>query len=466
MNMKAYDLDLDEFELEEKSQRKRDAQEDMSGEGLVIASEWAKAGQDYHPRTRADKVSKLAPGVYSWKVDQFGKWWLHKESNRFEFGFKVYDANKEIIDRIVKYWNKVGGSLGVLMNGTRGSGKSMCVQQLANRLIKERQVPVLVVHVPIPLQIVLASIQQDMVIVFDEFEKTHDDEHQQMLLSVVDGMSRSKHDRLFLFTTNVANINESFQDRPSRIRYCFEFDRAPDEIIDGLIRDMLPERLQHFKQSIYDYLETRKVCTIDVVKAVISETEIFEADPSTFEDVLNIAKGEPPSFTIEIVDKNDMVVKTFSYYFKLPRSRSAYAPMLVGSKTAIKSYIQNNQQVYIQDSYSGETIIILDKDPSDNVWLAHLCSRKSKTPWKDFKIAEEMSLWWDERPSNWSFPYHPDDEKDAKKREEIESIWDDCERAGTVHGTDKKATFRIRITPNRDSGPIRNYEAYQAYDFD
>jgi len=266
--------------------------------------EWARSGTHFYPITRADKTAKLPGGVYRFVQPKMEPWYMDRVSDRFEFSFKVYDASSKVINRICSFWKANGGNLGILMNGLRGAGKTMTAQLLANKYISEANIPVLVIRDPIPLQIVFDNVHQDMVIIFDEFEKTHDERLipgvQQALLSTIDGMSRSAHNRLIIFTTNTIEINENFRDRPSRIHYKFEFSRVANEIIEGLIRDSLPQHLQHFKSDIMLFLNTRDICTIDIVKAVIAEVRTFEESPLTFEGILNIAKGEPPSYSIHL----------------------------------------------------------------------------------------------------------------------------------------------------------------------
>ena len=213
-------------------------------------TEWAQAGTAFTPRSRADKVKRLSGGVYHFVQPMMGPWFLNRSHNAFEFPYKIYDASEHIIKRIKTYWSVNGGNLGVLMNGIRGTGKTLTAQLLANDLIKELDVPVLVVKDPIPLDAVLHEVKQDFVIIFDEFEKSHEEPDQQRLLSAIDGMSRSAYKRLFVFTTNNTTIDENFKDRPSRIHYQFEFARISDEIIDMLIEDSLPEDLKHFKTDI------------------------------------------------------------------------------------------------------------------------------------------------------------------------------------------------------------------------
>ena len=421
---------------------------------LDTTNEWARSGTSFHARTRADKVKVLPPGVYTYRQSMTG-WWLERTSPKFEFPFKVYNASGDIINRIKRYWQRNTGNLGVLMNGLRGAGKTMTAQLLANDLIEEEGLPVLVVRNPIPLQIVFTAVQQNMVVIFDEFEKTHDNENQQQLLSTIDGMSRSSFDRLIIFTTNKTEIDANFRDRPSRIHYKFEFMRVADEIIEGLIDDSLPEDLIRFKPDIFEFLNSRAICTIDIVKAVISEVVTFRESPLEFEGMLNVAKGEPPAYTIEILHpEKNTVVNVFSHYFRLSGTNSYTTSLLAGNQRSVDKFRDNGSPYTIHSRGwdGGSRIMLLDKCEEEGCFLAKLAAPRSKTIFKGFHFLEDAQLWLDNRPEDFKFPYSPDIvAKDPEAREALEDLWYQAQEAGTQYGTGDAAVFKIRITPNRDT---------------
>lgn len=428
---------------------------------LTTETEWARSGTTFSARTRADKTKKLPGGIYRYVATMTG-WYLDRTSDRFEFPFKVYDSSQDVIDRIKTFWKTNGTNLGVLLNGLRGAGKTMAAQLLSNDLIDEFDIPVLVIRNPIPLQVVFDNAQQDMIIIFDEFEKTHNErEHpgaQQQLLSTIDGMSRSTHRRLFLFTTNDTNINVNFVDRPSRIHYKFEFKRVADEVIEGLIDDGLPVNLQHFKQEIFDFLNTRDICTIDIVKSVIAEVRTFEESPLQFEDMLNIAKGQPPAFSIHVINpETGEILDTISSYFKLDQSYARYAPLLSGNRRSIESFIANGHRVDIHSRHwnGGMTVSLVEKCDEDDCWLAEVRLPQDKTIWAEYAFLHKATLWLDEKPSGWKLPSPTTARKDDKIRESIEEKFEDSECAGTVYGTGKRGTFKIKIEPNRDYAPSK-----------
>jgi hypothetical protein len=431
----------------------------MEIEGAVMATrnEWAVNGSSFFASTRADKVKCLPAGVYEFKASLTG-WWLDRTGDEFEFPFKVYNASQHIIDRVCKYWDTHGGNLGVLMNGLRGAGKTMTAQLLANKLIREKNLPVLVVRSPVPLQLIFNAVQQDMLVIFDEFEKTHSIENgeQQQLLSTIDGMSRSSHSRLIIFTTNSERINENFKDRPSRIHYKFQFDKVADEVIDGLINDSLDADLMQYKLDILAFLSTRDICTIDIVKAVIAEVQAFRESPLQFENILNIAKGQPPAFTVNVIDPdNGEVMKTVDRYFKLAENGQYYTSLLLGNAQSILEMKKGGQTFYISShSWAGRTSIkLLEKAEEDGCWLGEVGLPFSKTPWAAFECLRNDDgnvFWQDAQPAKWKLPSPKSVAGDEKAENNIREMFDSAKAAGTVHGG-KKVILKLHIEANHST---------------
>ncbi len=417
--------------------------------------EWARSGTIYSPRSRADVEKLMPPGVYSYGATPFG-WFLKRESDDFEFSFKVYDASESIINRIVKHWSATSTNLGVLMNGLRGAGKTMTAQLLANRLIKDKHLPVLVIRSPIPLEEVLGVMHQDMVVIFDEFEKSHNDKQQQALLSTIDGMSRSQFRRLFIFTTNSTALNENFKDRPSRIHYQFEFARVAPEVIEGLISDSLPERLQHLRNEIVDFLDTRHICTIDIVKAVIAEVKTFEESPRVFEHMLNVSKGEPPAYRIVVVDENGIEQEVYEDYFKPSLETGSQKSLLLGgNKRAIEDFIAGSEAVLITaTSWKGVLCVnLLEKCVQADTWLVHLSVPFDKTPYAEYSCCyrnPSLRLFRDEMPAGWSLPAPKKVEESDDLAQQVRRAYDKAIHSNTLFGTGQRQIFRVRIMANRN----------------
>lgn len=430
--------------------------------------EWARSGTRFYARPCADKFPILPGGVYRFVAPRNKPWFLERTAERFDFPFKIYNASGDIIKRICTHWAHHGGNLGVLMNGLRGAGKSVTAKLTANRLRDEMDLPILVIREPIPLDVVFDNVQQHMIVIFDEFEKSHDEDlypgSQQRLLSTIDGMSGSVFNRLILFTTNSTDINENFKDRPSRIHYKFEFNRVADEIIEGLIDDGLPEHLIHFKEDIFQFLNTREICTIDIVRSVIKEVLAFEESPIQFEEMLNVAKGEPPSFTVSIVEENtNAVLTTLDYFFRLGYGEQRWSPLLNGNKRALEDFDRNGQSVSVSHNCWGGniTLSLLEAcEDEDGYFLAKVSLPRRKTFYEEYNFLYDYSLWLDNQPKGWEpLPTAEEAKKDSGAREKVVERFNEARRQNsTLHGTGKAVIWKIRIESNHNkyAGPARH----------
>lgn len=421
--------------------------------GLSHNNEWARQGTYFQNRSRADKYSKLPPGIYEFVMTPTG-WFLNCTGSEFTFTFKIYDAAKHIMDRITKFWNNNPGNLGILMNGLRGAGKTLTAQLLANKLIEEQKLPVLVVRTPVPLDVILGVLHQEVLVIFDEFEKTHDEEAQLALLSVIDGMSRSEHRRMFVFTTNTTSINENFVDRPSRIHYQFQFNRVADEVIEGLIDDSLPTHLHKFKGEIISFLSTRAICTIDIVKAVIAEVKTFEESPLTFEGLLNVQKGEPPAFKVSIVNQETNEVEN-EWMDRFKPTNSNYASLLMGSKQSLEDQLDADGEVCLEINhrdYNGHyTICLLEKAEEAGMWYANLRVPKAGTPYDTMYGlgGDGYQFWLDEKPPGWQLPVSSFYDATPDEKLKVREFWNQSVNSSSVYGTGKRAIFKILVEENR-----------------
>lgn len=253
-------------------------------------NKWNQSGNRYDVGSVATQKELLDKGVYSIELDPMtGQLYLERLQDDFKFGYKTYGIQQKFIDRVDKTYNNTNGNLGILLNGVKGTGKSVTAKMLCNTL----NLPVILItkaYKSIPDFI--NHIQQDVLILVDEFEKVFvsDDygDNSTSLLTVMDGVLDNGTRRVFLLTTNSLRINENLLQRPGRIRYLKTFTDLDKDTIEMIVDDLLihPE----LRDDTIAFISKLKIITVDIVKAIVSEVNIHNEPPTEFENVFNIEK--------------------------------------------------------------------------------------------------------------------------------------------------------------------------------
>lgn len=211
---------------------------------------------------------------------------------------KVYGNETEKLDKVLKAYKKSNRSLGVMMTGKKGTGKTLFVQLLSDKVMK-LGLPVLLVSSATPgLADFLKTIQQEVMVVFDEFEKTfptgsdsdHEDEDdskptQNDLLGLLDGTASQK--MLFIFTANYEEkINNLLINRPGRIYYHFVFKNPERDEIKRYMDDKVPSEYHDEVKKLLSYTMLHSF-TFDELRAIASELACGYPLKETLQD-LNI----------------------------------------------------------------------------------------------------------------------------------------------------------------------------------
>ena len=257
-----------------------------------------------------EKKPVLDEGIYEILVNPFNmELSLKKTADEFNFGFKLYGIDETLIKHVLDTYNKqpVKRNLGVLLNGGKGTGKTVTAKLIANRL----GLPVIICDKPYPgLTNFLTSIEQDCVFFFDEFEKTfrvndggnHKDNDEDRagedLLSIMDGVFNTDNCHIFLLTTNELRINDNLLSRPSRIRYLKSYGTVMDrKILEEFIDDNL--QFPEFRDEILSFVDSLTMATIDIVKTIVDEVNIHHCHIDEFKNFFNVKEACYRYFTRE-----------------------------------------------------------------------------------------------------------------------------------------------------------------------
>lgn len=237
---------------------------------------------DIFPNDSVKSYDYIPVGTYRVCANNSGLY-LEKTSN-LDYNDKVYGNTMSRVEKTFNAFRYKDSSLGVLMSGDKGMGKSLCARLICARAIKEGMPVLIVERAYRGISSFISSIDQEVCVFFDEFEKTFsakDDcegtglDPKTEMLSLFDGVSVSKN--LYILTCNDTYNLNYFLARPGRIHYHFQFKYpSPEEIREYLIDNVKEDKITEEKiSSVISYSYVRKL-NYDHLNAICFELNTAE----------------------------------------------------------------------------------------------------------------------------------------------------------------------------------------------
>lgn len=258
----------------------------MKGEKLIMKI--INVGHTYHLYDDELKTyDKFQAGTYKINFNPMSGFSIIKSDNLCPSEEKVYGDHYTKINKVLHTYEQSKRSLGVLLSGDKGIGKSLFVQLLSQEFIKQGY-PVFIIDKSYPDLInYIDKIKQEVVVIFDEFEKTFnqydndvDVDTQNDLLSLLDGTSNQK--RLYLATINeISDVSEYFINRPGRFHYHFRFAYPNYDEIFAYLKDTTTASEQEVKKVAM--FGEQVELNFDMLRAVANELNLGYS----FEDSIN-----------------------------------------------------------------------------------------------------------------------------------------------------------------------------------
>lgn len=212
----------------------------------------------------------------------------------------VYGSHVQRVDRIVSGYEAMDRSLGVILSGDKGMGKSLMLRMLAERAREQLALPTILVQHSTPGLASFLDELGEVVVVFDEFEKVFpsngEDDAQIQFLSLFDGLSMTK--RLYVLSVNDLNgVNQFMLNRPGRFHYHMRFAYPRPETVAAYLRDQVPGICVAQVDEVVEF--SRKYdLTFDHLRAIAFELRRGEPFAEVIGD-LNIKRMERADSFVE-----------------------------------------------------------------------------------------------------------------------------------------------------------------------
>lgn len=243
------------------------------------------SGSKYQIYGEDIKTYKSLP-IMSYDVDfnKFTGFYLSSRPDLITNEEKIYGSHEEKVNKVMRSFAATDRNFGIILSGQKGIGKSLFARVLAQAAINNG-FPVVTVSTYIPgIADFLMSIEQEIVVIFDEFEKTFGEKEgsdpQEEMLSLFDGLDNGK--KLFVITCNeVGRLNSYLLNRPGRFHYHFNITNPSDAEVREYMTDKLKPEYHSEIDRIVNFSRTINI-TYDYLRAIAFELNLG----STLEDAL------------------------------------------------------------------------------------------------------------------------------------------------------------------------------------
>lgn len=262
---------------------------------------WSQHGNRFNQYQKDNELDSLPVGIYTLEYAPFAPMYLSLKQPKFEFSYKLYGTGEHFPERVIKKFQNSKANLGVLLCGLKGTGKTVEAELICNL----SGLPVILVtqdyNKGADLIHFLSTVDQEVVVMIDEYEKIFG--KADGLLSIMDGALNARQRRLFVLTANTPYISDAMIDRPSRIHYLKKYGNLSVAVINEVVSDMLEN--QQFHDQVIEYLSVIDIVTIDIVKTVVSEVNLFNEPPQNFKNLLNVTVVDHSRW--DLVDEDEGV---------------------------------------------------------------------------------------------------------------------------------------------------------------
>lgn len=245
-------------------------------------AEFVKSGSRILPKPNGTDYNLINGKAYDLKWDDWSDMAYLAENGELNLPSKIYELNEDKIfkKRVLNSFNNHENSIGVMLAGTKGTGKSM----LAKIIAKESNLPIIIVDSQFPTNRLIGFFKQfstPVCVIFDEIEKNFNTGR---MLDFLDGVEKTTKKLVLMTCNELDKVSEYLQDRCSRIRYVRKYG-----INDNLA--FLPMLIENKEikntEIVRKFVEERfKLPSIDNMNAFLNEVKDLEDEDISLDDIV------------------------------------------------------------------------------------------------------------------------------------------------------------------------------------
>lgn len=245
--------------------------------------EFVKVGNIITPQSQGLEYELEAGRCYYLKYDKYEDKSFLLRDGELTLPKKIYGGTG-LEERILKSFNSSNKSVGVLLEGLKGSGKTLFSKVLA----KKSGLPIIIVDEEYPVQRAVeffAKIEQPICLLFDELEKNTYFWRTDKLLKLLDGVQPGPKKLTIMTCNNIDNLDDNLKDRCSRIRYYIHYDGLSLSSIQEIVNDVIENESNKIglADKIFNSVKTK---SYDNIISICKEINIFP--DMLFEDIMSI----------------------------------------------------------------------------------------------------------------------------------------------------------------------------------
>lgn len=266
-------------------------------------AEFIKVGNNIIPKPKGADYELIKGDVYDLKWDGYEGRPIFTENGKLNLPDKVYELSEDKLfkTRILNNFNNNDKSVGVMLAGTKGTGKSI----LAKVIAKESNLPIIIVDSQYPARRLVTFFKQfttPVCVIFDEIEKNFDTES---MLDFLDGVEKTTKKLVLMTCNELHRVSEYLQDRCSRVRYVRKY--SPTDNL-AFLPMLIEDKQIKNAEEVEDFIKNKfRLPSIDNINAFLNEVKELEDENINLEEIIkymniNIIESSSSSNTNDTED--------------------------------------------------------------------------------------------------------------------------------------------------------------------